>query len=269
MATVVNGVRRLTQGQHSAAGTRPNAWESIVSLTGDKARARVLRIQVSNVDSLDVNGDPERSGIGFYGGDPSPLSGGSTCCNDNNDHGTLRIKYGGRLSRTLYADLQSGDYFLPCCENVSVEASRWNTAATTGGYAVEVAVELLPADGAAGDYKPLTLTGWGLHAFGADKLMRIPNGAYAFDLQTERMQNAYPLYPTYTDWDWDGANGPIFETTMGGLYVLRNFQTREEFPGGMIPLSGPAMATGQSRYLRITNHAAAGVHVVKPIFYVR
>ncbi len=253
----------LTPNEHGATSTFPQGWASLLATVAGQSIARCLRVRMT----VPTDSAPDFNGM--LCGDVSGRANGAFITS-HDDYGSLRIQLGGRFQRTLYADLQSGDYFIPPAENVTLSVARWNPAGGPGnGINVQVEAELGPAfAGGVNDFRPFTCTGYGYLVATETTSMRIPVGAYALDVQTERGGGLGGL----TDWTYNGSDGPIFEAVGGNVYLLRDYQAQVELPGGVIALSGSYQAGASSSYwgnLAITNLAAAGKHVCKAIFYVR
>jgi hypothetical protein len=106
--------------------------------------------------------------------------------------GAIRFLYGYKgLLREIYCDLRGGEYQIPPCEFLRVEATRYTPAVTTGGefpfdvdhtpYVIEGEI----ADGMAPDFTPMQFTArsqWG--DLEADEYAKVaaPPGAYAFEV---------------------------------------------------------------------------------------
>lgn len=109
-----------------------------------------------------------------------------------NYFGVLRFTYGSLgMQRELFCDLRSGEYQIPPCQFLRVDATRYTPATTHGGedpftvdptpYSVEGEI----ADGTSPDFTPMLFTApseWG--ALDADEFAQVaaPPGAYAFEV---------------------------------------------------------------------------------------
>jgi hypothetical protein len=253
----------LRPSQHLNGGTFPQGYEDILKVNSTEAVARCLRVR------LEKPSDPAPLFLGMLAGDVSGRASGAFI-DTHDDYGVMKIVLGGRLARTIYADLQSGDYFLPPAEGCSVSVARWNPAGG-GGPPGDITVDIEVSDaneGGVTDFRPLTCTGYGYLEAGETTSMKIPIGAYAVDVQTERGAGIGGL----TDWTYAGADGPIFECDGGNVYLVRDYQTQVAMPQGIVPIVGPYQAGASTSFwsfFSVANQAAVGVHVCKAIFYVR
>ena len=131
----------------------PTRWYPVASI-GDPGtpKARTVRCRVSQqayVEPLYSSG--LSAGVWWKPDDTFTTWAGSLY------HGVLRFRYGYQgMLRNLYCDLRSGEYQIPPCEYLTVEATRYTPAQdTTGEFAFtadrssmqvegEIATESLP-----------------------------------------------------------------------------------------------------------------------------
>lgn len=202
----------------------PSAWKPICNVFSDdgKAVARTVRVHVSRGPSLsdDLANIRFSAGVWWTLGASVPWLGGA-----QQECGALRFRYGSQgVSRTLICDLASGDYQVPSCEHLYVDAVRY-TPGTDGesmpsDFAAESEVQAEITDGGAADYSPMVLTAPSSLSLEADSVAScaVPRGAYAFDL--------FPDSPIAT------AN--TFEVGPPG--ALRDFLNGVQMPGGPLPV---------------------------------
>jgi hypothetical protein len=254
METQQNGRLVLTPKMHGLSATGPNGWALLVSTQG-AAVERVLRVRVESADLA----NPELAG--FWGGSPLGLGLSSLI-----DAGAMRIDYGGAVTRTIYADLQTGDYLLPASAHVQVFVARWRpfNSASQPVYDYKVSAELV--QGAPSDFRPFTLTNVHAMAAAAELDQYIPPGAYAWDLQAQRgIISGLAL----NDWNAGDAAAPKFEC-VEGPFALRDYVNMIEIPSGMMAITGPVSTVGaDAMAVRLRNRATSGTHLAKVLFYVR
>lgn len=262
-----SGQAILTPG-YGGTDLVPAKFKTVCRILGDVPMVRTLRISLSSPDLL-VFGESVGTNqlFGFLGGDPSgygPPEGiepGSQ--SQLQDAGLIRIRLGDNAQRTILADLQSGEYILPPHTSVYVDVTRWTPleGAPLPPFTAIVTAEIV--DGDCSDFRPLTLTGYGLVGEGDGANMRIPAGAYAFELQTS----------AGASWSFLDGNGPVFEC-VGSTYALRDYVDNVQIPPATpIPISGSAAIgdeTGdQSFNITTYQRAAGGPFILKTMFYVR
>lgn len=193
------GTQSLPLGELGAV--EPGKWLSVCSLVEDKApKARTVRIQVARTETVEALYH-ERLPAGVWWGhhDSAPWIGAGS----DAQCGALRFRYGSvGVQRMLITDLASGEYQIPACEYLTVEAVRFTPSTDEArlielGYAgdIEVAGEIV--DGAIADFSPMQVTAlspWASSEFpDVDRasVVAVPPGAYAFEL--------FPDFPVATD----------------------------------------------------------------------
>lgn len=220
-----SGTTTLARGNLSVLV--PSAWKAIANVFADegKAVARTVRVKVSRsaAESDAMANVRMPCGVWWKLGASVPWVGGGTSqCN-----GALRFRFGSQgVSRTLVCDLASGDYQVPSCEHLYVEAVRYTpgsdaSAIAALGLDVDTEVQAEITDGTSPDFSPMLVTApssWG--AAGADALAQVavPPGAYAFELFADS-----PI----------GA-GNTFEVSPPG--ATRDFTNGTYQPSGPLPL---------------------------------
>lgn len=175
---------------HGAQSLAPRGWSLVASLhdVGEQ-RPRVLRVQADAMGLGDELGAYvaqnaacgvwwnrlAQSGESFGQWDANavyPWQGGAA----------LRITCGSLpgVSRTIYADLRSGDYNLPPCEYVEVHAAVWSPS---GGAPPDWRVQAEIAEGMAIESTPMRVTARRSCANDTYRAACIaPPGAYAFEV---------------------------------------------------------------------------------------
>jgi hypothetical protein len=174
----------------------PREWRFLARVTDETERARTLRLRVSR-----SAGESEAPwscrlpcGIWWTKGNSSNWIGSR----NDQSNGVLRIRLGSRgMSRVLHADLASGDYQLPPCEQVYIDAARYTPGGDAGALAsigldqpTEVQAEL--SDGATDDYSPLMVTAPVRWTGSVDPpiTVAVPSGAYAWDAYPDANEDA-------------------------------------------------------------------------------
>jgi len=221
-----SGLVRLERGALSTLAPSTTGWKTIASASDEgKPVSRTVRVAVSRQgsESEQLSNIRLPCGVWWKLGSSVPWVGeGNAQCN-----GALRFRFGsGAASRTLVCDLASGEYVVPSCEHLYVDAVRYTPGSDAAAIAAlgldkptEVQAEV--SDGAASDFTPMICTArstWGVGGADASAVVAVPQGAYAFDL--------------YSDSPIGDANA--FEVSPPG--ALRNFVTQVCQPYGPLPV---------------------------------
>lgn len=169
----------------------PTRWYPVASVGSEgEARPRTVRCRVSKqsyIDPLYSSGLP--AGVWWAPDDSfTPWRGALYL-------GAIRFSYGYQgMLRRLYCDLRSGEYQIPPCEFLTVEATRYTPATDTEGEfaftvdrsSMEIEGEI--ADGFAADFSPMMFTApsqWlqdPMVDSGEQMKIAAPPGAYAFEV---------------------------------------------------------------------------------------
>lgn len=228
---------------------KPGGFKTLCNVFDDFAAARTVRVLVTRTKQSD---DPANirlpCGVWWTRNSSVPWVGGGT----SQVCGALRFRFGSQgMSRTLLCDLASGEYQIPSCEHLYVEAVRYTPGSDAAalaalGWDVDVEVQAEISDGVAHDFTPMLVTAPSSWAPGAgtdsSALVAVPPGAYAFDL--------YPDAPTGT------AN--TFEVSPPGA--------KRDFVGGVIQPSGPLPVL--SNTITVQARGAAPV-AARLVYFVR
>jgi hypothetical protein len=227
---------RITLARGALSTLAPQKWRPLCNVQSDGGQpvSRTVRVRVAssaaNSDELAAFRLP--AGLWWKRGASVPwVGGGTTQCN-----GALKFAFGSQgVSRTIVCDLASGDYQVPSCELLYVEAVRYtpgsdDAAIAALGLDIDTDVSAEISDGTAADFTPMVLTApssWAGTALEANTVA-VPGGAYAFDLYADS-----PL----------GASNTFEVSPPGAL---------RDFAGGVIQPSGPLpvvrnLVTVQSR----------------------
>lgn len=225
---------------------KPPGWKSLCNVYSPdgQAVARTVRVHVS--DGLANLRLP--AGVWWTSGSSVAwVGGGTAACN-----GALRFRYGSQgVARTLVCDLASGEYQVPSCEHLYVDACRYTPGSDASAIAaLGLGVDLLTAaeisDGTSADYTPMMVTAPSSWPGGAgtdsSAVVAVPPGAYAFDLFSDTVTGA--------------AN--TFELSPPGA--------RRDFAGGIMQPSGPLPV--QSNTITVQARGAAPV-AARLVFFVR
>jgi hypothetical protein len=194
-----SGTQQLPTGDEGSLS--PKRWYPVASVgdAGDaKSAARSVRVRVGKA-SYDTALYQASLPAGIWwapDGDHQPWIGADYL-------GVIRFQYGYEgMLREIYCDLRSGEYQIPPCEFLRVEASRYTPAVTHGGefpFTVDTTPYVIEgeiADGVAADFTPMMLTAkskWGAVTAGQFAQVAAPPGAYAFE-----------IYPSASDVDFSG-----------------------------------------------------------------
>lgn len=241
---------RATLARGALSTLAPTSWRPLCNIFADNGNpvARTVRVQVARAasNSEAVSNFRLPAGVWWTHGSTVPWIGSSVSqCN-----GALRFKYGSQgVSRVLLCDLASGDYQVPSCEHLYVEAVRYTPGSDAAAIAalgldVDSEVQAEISDGTAPDFSPMLCTApssWGAGA-DASAVVAVAPGAYAFDL--------YPDAPT------GAAN--TFEVSPPGA--------RRDFAGGVIQPSGPLPVVSNSITVQARGAAAVSARLV---YFVR
>jgi hypothetical protein len=220
-------------------------WKAVVALSAPAAAPRVLRIALSESGT---NAPQSPRQLGFNGGWYAPPGNAFA---QLREAGLMRITYGGPgCQRVIEADLLAGDYCLPPCRNVKVEAGRYAPSASALGYAVgDVDVQAEISEGVASDYRPLTHTGVAALLAGTPQTSFLPTGTWALDIapaiDTTMQASAVPS---------------IVEVVGESVYLYRNYSTGQCMPPGspVITVGGNDHAGTQNK-IQALQLAATGV----------
>jgi len=229
----------------------PANWRPICNVFADAGKpvARTVRVQVARAASESDLLPNVRFPAGVWwklGASVAWIGEGTAQVN-----GALRFRFGSQgVSRTLICDLASGDYQVPSCEHLYIDAVRYtpgsNAAAIAAlGFDVDTEVQAEISDGTSPDYTPMLVTApstWGAAGTDASALVAVAPGAYAFDL--------------YADAPTGVAN--TFEISPPGA--------RRDFANGLIQPSGP-LPVG-SNAITVQARGAAPV-AARLVFFVR
>jgi hypothetical protein len=237
---------RASLPRGSLTTLQPAGFKPICNVYADagQAVARTVRVQVS--DGLTNLRLP--AGVWWTYGTSVPwVGGGAVACN-----GALRFRYGSQgVQRTLLCDLASGEYQLPSCEHVYVDAVRYTpgtdaAAIAALGLDADLLVQAEISDSSAADYTPMILSApssWpGGAGVDSSAVVAVPPGAYSFDL--------------YPDASTGGAN--TFELSPPGA--------RRDFANGIIQPSGPLPVVGNT--ITVQARGAAPV-LARLVYFVR
>lgn len=199
----------------------PVRWMPLCSAVSEQARPRVVRVRVERASSDDplwsyglpagVWWTPREGATQAWIGDDLSLG----------ECGVLRFAFGTQgMQRRIMCDLRSGDYQLPPCEFLTVEAARYTPGPDVSptSAAVEVAGEI--SDGATTDYTPMQYTApssWpapALESEGDSAVIAAPPGAYALELYPDAPGNpgVLELWPPGARRDftqWVPASSPL------------------------------------------------------------
>lgn len=163
--------------------TQPR-WSTLFNHMDGKSLPRVVRVEVNGGDEPGVVDDITRAqsgsriGAGVWwttdqGGVPAPWIGG----------GALRFRFGSRLLRTIYVDLARGEYQLPPCESVAVDAAVWNPMPSVGERSLVTYVSAEVEDGSIADPSPMLVHARRIVPAGQGVIYCFaPPGAYAVDV---------------------------------------------------------------------------------------
>lgn len=205
----------------------PVTWKPICNVFNEGAPvARTVRVSVARDASKsdDLGNIRFSAGVWWKLGASVPWVGGGTSqCN-----GVLRFEFGSQgASRTLLCDLAPGDYQIPSCEHLYVEAARYTpgsdaSAIAALGLDLDTEVQAEISDGTSPDFSPMVVSApssWpGGAGVDSSALVAVAPGAYALEL--------YADAPT-------GADN-AFELSPPG--ALRNFATGQLQPNGPLPV---------------------------------
>jgi hypothetical protein len=235
---------RLTLARGALSALSPDKWRGLCNVHGEAGApvSRTVRVRVSSSpgasDELAAFRLP--AGIWWQRGASVPwVGGGTTQCN-----GALKFEFGSQgVSRTIVCDLASGDYQVPSCELLYVEAVRYTPGSDAAAIAalgldVECEVSAEISDGTAADFTPMILTApssWVGTALEANTIA-VPGGAYAFDLYPDSplgAANTFEVSPPGALRDF--ANGLI--QPAGPLPIVRNLITVQSRGAGPVGAS--------------------------------
>jgi hypothetical protein len=201
-----SGTQSLPLGELSAVA--PSSWLAICSLMDPSPRPRTVRIHVGRAEWTEPHFHERLpAGVWWAHGDSFPWIGWGA----EAQCGALRFRYGSQgVQRVLLADLASGEYQIPACEYLAVEATRYTPSddlqrLTDRGYASELEVSGEIVDGTIADFTPLMLTAPSSWYASEDpqvnlnrsSLCACPPGAYAFELYPDSPwveNNAFEVY---------------------------------------------------------------------------
>lgn len=223
------GTSALAVGELGAQ--KPALWLPVCSNDDPTPRPRTVRIHVARTEET-VQHIHERlpAGMWWENGDGSRWIG----IGDDAQCGALRFRYGSTgVQRTVLCDLAAGEYVIPACEYLAVEATRYTPSENLSrlqelGYAGELEVSGEIVDGAVADFTPMMFTAVSSFPVGEsaepnlERVCACPPGAYAFELFS----------------DFPSAPNNAFEISLPG--AVRSFADGVQMPpSSPLPVVAP------------------------------
>jgi hypothetical protein len=222
------GTSALPLGELGAV--KPALWQSVCNNDDTTPRPRTVRIHVARTEWTDqLIHERLPAGVWWEYGDSARWIG----VGDDAQCGALRFRYGSSgVQRMVICDLAAGEYVVPACEYLSVEATRYTPSANLArlqelGYTSEIEVSGEIVDGAVADYTPLVFTAVSSWPQGESaepdyaSVCACPPGAYSFELFAD-----FPSAPNNT-----------FEVSLPG--ALRSFENGVHQPVSPLPVVAP------------------------------
>jgi hypothetical protein len=217
-----SGRAELARGALGALA--PVKWQPLCNIFADNGKpvARTVRVSVarSENDSDALANTRLPAGVWWKrGASVAWVGGGTSQCN-----GALRFRFGSQgAARVLVCDLASGDYQVPSCEHLYVEATRYTPGSDAAAIAalgldVETEVQAEISDGTSPDFSPMLVTAPSSWTGGADAsaVVAVAPGAYAFDLYADSVlgaDNVFEVSPPGARRDFANSvlqpNGPL------------------------------------------------------------